>query len=80
MRIGAAVTSKEVEIGCRCSGAAPTASGAETPVGVDKFAGSSWREGPQGVPLHVGCAHRFIGRRVTLLDAAGPGVRRIGAD
>ena len=38
---------------------------------VDKFAACAWTNGPGGVPLLDAIAHRFVGRRVALLDA-GP--------
>jgi flavin reductase (DIM6/NTAB) family NADH-FMN oxidoreductase RutF len=41
-----------------------TVSGDDT----DKFADVECAEGPDGVPLLAGCAHRFVLRRRTLLD------------
>lgn len=43
-------------------------------VGIDKFAGVSWSEGPQGVPVLDDCPDRFVGRvldRTPLGDHVG---------
>jgi flavin reductase (DIM6/NTAB) family NADH-FMN oxidoreductase RutF len=45
--------------------------GGETGDEVDKFAGCAWTPGPHGVPLLDRLRHRFVGRRVALLDTGG---------
>jgi flavin reductase (DIM6/NTAB) family NADH-FMN oxidoreductase RutF len=37
----------------------------------DKFAGLEVEDGPEGLPLLVGCPHRITARRVALLDIGG---------
>jgi flavin reductase (DIM6/NTAB) family NADH-FMN oxidoreductase RutF len=45
--------------------------GEETGDEVDKFARCEWQPGVGGVPLLAACPHRFVGRRVALLDEGG---------
>jgi flavin reductase (DIM6/NTAB) family NADH-FMN oxidoreductase RutF len=43
--------------------------GGETGDEVDKFAGTDWREGPEGVPILSDCENWFVGRVVSRVDA-----------
>jgi flavin reductase (DIM6/NTAB) family NADH-FMN oxidoreductase RutF len=43
--------------------------GGETQDEIDKFARTSWREGPEGVPILDRCANWFVGRVVHRCDA-----------